>query len=199
MSFWQKIFLKVSEKVQSEPAPDVSIAKELGTSPSASPELDTPPEPELMSQRLSALDQTWFEAGKSYVQLSKGTKLWHAGVIGPDNHPKNDCPIWTTNDLGSKGDYIGFARNYGKQINRKPFLTEFVTTRELKLADFNCESLSDLTLRLCGANHDRMKAAVGQWLEINNLDGIVRVNRVDDEVVIRSPAKDILAVKYEEI
>src|SRR5437870_5244713 len=119
-----RLFSRFSSKVQIEPASTELVVEKFEAASSNSPGPNVCVEAELMLKRFRALDKIWTDVGRESVKLPNQSRLWHAGVIGPNNPPKADSPLWTTNDSKLKGDYARQACEYGVQINRKPYITE---------------------------------------------------------------------------
>lgn len=142
------------------------------------------------------LDSLWENNNRTVTTLAAGTKLWHGGMVGPDNPALNTRGLWTTCNAQSKEHYNAWAADEAKAANGTAYLTEFETNKDLPLADFNSQSLSTFTMQLCNYNHNFMKQAVMTWVKNNSeLRGIIAANSNPDEVIIGFPQDDLNIVK----
>lgn len=136
---------------------------------------------------LQALDGIWRNQGNRTVQLSKGTVLWHGGIIGPHHAMTGDRLLWTTRNEEQKDYYDGQARCFAKTMKLNPYRLELMLNTDVHCADFNAFSLLNFTMQYCNYNHDEMSRTLKQWLIHKGLGGIVAINGGPDEVVVYNP------------
>jgi hypothetical protein len=146
-----------------------------------------------------AIDVIWSENGSGVIRLPKGTSLWHAGLVGPQQPLNDERGLWLTNESSLRHNYSECAGQYARQIGAAAFLREFQTVRELRLADFGKASMGNFTEKFCNAEHDLMKRAVLAWIRRRGFDGIVSINGGADEVVISRPVADLEQIAEEQL
>ena len=93
-----------------------------------------------------------------------------------------------------KDYYNGLAKGDAERCGKTPFLQEFETARDLRLAHFNRASMAQFTVSHCDCDHDRMKSLVVTWIGKRDLDGIISINGDDDEVVVCRPVIELKQV-----
>lgn len=143
------------------------------------------------------LDAAWKQNNSAKITLPIRTKLWHGGIVGPNNPATNTEVLWTTRNEEHKHCYNDFALVGAKYIGVNAYLSEFETNKELLLADFNCYSLSEFTMEFCNGHHHLMKQALMAWLKTKpQLQGIVAINGGVDEVVISRPEQDLNIIQH---
>ncbi|UCV28456.1 hypothetical protein [Ferribacterium limneticum] len=142
------------------------------------------------------LDAAWLLNQNRTLLLPVGTRLWHGGLIGPNNSPANAKGLWTTRNSQQRTHYNSWALQEAISKGVNAYLTEFETNKDLLLADFASYSLNPFTAALCNGAHNNMKQAVMAWLvKKSNLSGIVAINSGPDEVVISLPATDLTIIQ----
>lgn len=146
----------------------------------------------LSQQASNYLDTVWLNNQNKIVTLPAGTLVWHGGLIGPNNPVTNQKGLWATKDPQKKAYYNGWAKNDAQGKGITAHLTEYETSKDLPLADFDGHSMTFFTETLCNSQHDLMKKSIIAWVTAKpSLRGIVAINSGVDEVVFAYPANDL--------
>jgi hypothetical protein len=107
----------------------------------------------------------------------------------------NSRALWTTRDDTTAAGYEGFARESAQWAKHPAVKLELQLRRPLKAADFASASLLAFTQEYCGCEHPTMKAVLRRWMVEKGFDAVVRLNADPTEVVIASPAADLVLQK----
>jgi len=148
-----------------------------------------------MQQQLAfaQLDQLWHASSRNTVViLAKGTLMWHCGRIPSLQELDDERALWSTRDPSRADDYAGWAREPATWTQLPPTKLELQTQKDLKTADFALRSLRQFTEDYCQCQHDLMKRTVRAWALLRGLDGVVRANRDENEVMIVRPKSDLI-------
>jgi hypothetical protein len=148
-----------------------------------------------MQQQLAfaQLDQLWHASSRNTVViLAKGTPMWHCGRIPSLQELDDERALWSTRDPSRSDDYAGWAREPATWTQLPPTKLELQTQRDLKTADFALRSLRQFTEDYCQCQHDLMKRTVRAWALLRGLDGVVRANSDENEVMIVRPKSDLI-------
>lgn len=148
-----------------------------------------------MQQQLAfaQLDQLWHASSRNTVViLAKGTRMWHCGRIPSLQELDDARALWSTRDPSRADDYAGWAREPATWTQLPPTKLELQTQRDLKTADFALRSLLQFTEDYCQHQHDLMKRTVRAWALLKGLDGVVRANSDENEVMIVRPKSDLI-------
>lgn len=146
------------------------------------------------AERDKALTDIWKKAGCKSEMMPINTTLWHGGTVSNASELDDSRALWCTNDLTKANHYDGTAREHGKFAKLPPFRLHLVTTRELKLANLGSASLLQFTVQHCNSRHNEMKFALRAWCLANSFDGVIDINRGQDEVVVSLPRSNLKIV-----
>lgn len=144
------------------------------------------PQPDLDIIRHEALTEIWKNSGSASAVLHIGTTLWHGGTIENATDFRNNEALWCTRNAEEKQCYDDWARNDVK-CKGLAYRLELELIQRLQMADFGGQSLHQFTFDLCHTKHDVMKNALRTWCISNDFDGVINLNRGQDEVVICHP------------
>jgi hypothetical protein len=146
-----------------------------------------------MRTAMSELTRIWEQAsGSATEELPAGLVIWHCGCIPSVSEIDDSRALWTTRDASTAAGYEGFARESAQWAKHPAVKLELQLRRPLKAADFASASLLAFTREHCGSDHSRMKTALRSWMVEQGFGAVVRLNSDPTEVVISSPAADLV-------
>ncbi|WP_374604687.1 hypothetical protein [Niveibacterium sp.] len=157
------------------------------------------PQPEIGLSVAGAayIDAAWQANKKKIDVLFCGTHLWHGGIVGPNNPATNQRGLWTTKDAQKSTRYNRWSKEEAQKNGVNAYLTEYITTRDLQLADFGCFSMKDFMNKYCNSQHNTMKQSLIAWVNTKpELRGLVAINTAADDVVVAYPADDLNVISH---
>ena len=151
------------------------------------------------NESFAAFTKIWFDNECKTEILPICFKLWHCGAISSLADVDPNKALFTTQCFDRRMIYAKNALGDAKFYARQASLLSLQLKQQIKVANFNKASLETIFENYCQHNHPAMTQTLRQWCLDQKLDGVMSLNRSEDEVFIVRPIDSLAFLNFEPI